>query len=144
MGFFVSLELIDFEHVENGVSLDFPEDGMLLFQPWALSSSDEKLALVSVRTVFVSHGDNSSVRELQPRVKLIHEGSSVDGLASSASSCWVTSLNHEPYNRKCQVCISKSHLHQAKSYLKQTMATLRLSYGAKKHQELAGIFFNYA
>ena len=105
MGFFVSLELIDFEHVENCIALDFPEYSMLLFQPWALSSSDEKLALVSVWTVFVSHGYNASVRELQPRVKLIHEGSSVDGLASSASSCWVTSLNHEPLDDPMEDCI---------------------------------------
>jgi hypothetical protein len=93
----IRIDALHAHQVEHCVADHLAKDCVLFVKVDALSESDEELGVVGV-TVSIGHGYQPSVGELQPLMKLIFEGTSIDGLAPSSSASGITALYHEARN----------------------------------------------
>ena len=77
---------------------------MLFVEVRALPKGDEKLRIVRVFSA-VGHRHHSPSSELQSLVKLVFEGSPVDGLSPRACASGVSCLDHEPWDDPVKDCV---------------------------------------
>lgn len=102
----INFEFANFDQIINRLSLNFSEDRVLFLQPITRRSHrHEELGAILIPLPFVGHSDDSSVREGESLMKLIHERFAISAFTAMTSPSWVTALNHKVLNHPMKHCL---------------------------------------
>lgn len=90
----VSINALHRHEIVDSVADNSSKDSVFAIEMLAFPKGYKELRAICIFTA-ICHGNQPSPSEFESLVDLIFKRLSIDGLTSSASPCWVSTLDHE-------------------------------------------------